>query len=34
MTAALRPREKRLSLIAGVLIGCWLFLSWLVQPLW
>ncbi|MBI2104556.1 MAG: hypothetical protein HYT90_03095 [Candidatus Omnitrophica bacterium] len=34
MTAALRPRERRLALVAGVLIGCWVFLSWLVQPLW
>ena len=32
--AALRPRERRLALIAGVLIGCWAFLSWLVHPLW
>jgi len=31
---ALRPRERRLALIAGVLIGCWAFLSWLVHPLW
>ena len=30
----LQPRERRLALIAAVLIGCWLFLSWLVQPLW
>lgn len=30
----LRPRERRLALIAGVLIGCWLFVSWIVQPLW
>jgi len=30
----LRPRERRLGLIAVVLIGCWAFLSWLVQPLW
>ena len=31
---ALRPRERRLALIAGVVIGCWLFVSWLAQPLW
>ena len=30
----LRPRERRLALAAGVLIGCWLFLSWIMQPLW
>ena len=29
-----RPRERRLALVAGVLIGCWLFVSWVVQPLW
>ena len=32
--ATLRPRERRLALIAGVVVGCWLFVSWLVQPLW
>ena len=31
---AFRPRERRLALIAGVVIGCWLLVSWLVQPLW
>ena len=30
----LQPRERRLAMIAGVLIGCWLMLSWLLQPLW
>lgn len=30
----LRPRERRLGLLALVLIGCWAFLSWLVYPLW
>ena len=35
MTAlALRPRERRLALVASVLIGCWGLLSWVVQPLW
>ena len=29
-----RPRERRLAIIAGVLIVCWLLVSWLVQPLW
>ena len=30
----LRPRERRLTLIAAVVIGCWLVVSWVVQPLW
>lgn len=30
----LRPRERRLTIVAGVLIGCWLLLSLLVQPQW
>lgn len=30
----LRPRERRLGLVALGLIGCWAILSWLVQPLW
>ena len=30
----LRPRERRLGLIALLVIGCWAFLSWLVGPLW
>lgn len=30
----LHPREHRLALIAGGLIGCWVVVSWLVQPLW
>lgn len=30
----MKPRERRLALIAGVLIGCWLIVSLLVQPLW
>ncbi len=29
----LRPRERRLALIAGVVIGSWVLMSWLVQPL-
>ncbi len=30
----LRPRERRLALIAGSLIGCWMLVSLLLQPLW
>ena len=30
----LGPRERRLTLIAVVFIGCWALLSWIVQPLW
>jgi hypothetical protein len=30
----LQPRERRLALIAGVVIGCWVLLVYLVQPLW
>jgi Tfp pilus assembly protein PilO len=30
----LQPRERRLALIALVLIGCWALVSWVVQPLW
>ena len=30
----LRPRERRLALVATVLIGCWVLVTWLVQPLW
>lgn len=30
----LRPRERRLLLCAAVILGCWAFLSWVVQPLW
>lgn len=33
-TLTLRPRERRLALIVGILIGCWALLSGLVQPLW
>ena len=32
--AAFRPRERRLALVATLVIGCWLLVSWLVQPLW
>ena len=32
--ASLQPRERRLALIAAVLIGCWVLLGWLIQPLW
>ena len=31
---AFRPRERRLALITTVIIGCWVIISWLVQPLW
>ena len=34
LPVALRPRERRLALVAAVLIGCWAIVSWLVQPLW
>lgn len=33
-SVTLRPRERRLALIAGVVSGCWVFVSWLAQPLW
>ncbi|PIQ84115.1 MAG: hypothetical protein COV75_03900 [Candidatus Omnitrophica bacterium CG11_big_fil_rev_8_21_14_0_20_63_9] len=29
----MKPRERRLALIAGVLIGCWVIVSLLIQPL-
>ena len=32
--ASLQPRERRLALIAAVLIGCWVLLGGLLQPLW
>ena len=31
---ALRPRERRLALIAAVVIVCWGFVAWMVEPLW
>ncbi len=31
---AFQPRERRLALIAGIVISCWAFLSLLLQPLW
>ena len=31
---AFQPRERRLALIAGIVISCWAFLSLLMQPLW
>ena len=31
---ALRPRERRLALVAAGAIGCWVALSWVVHPLW
>lgn len=30
----LRSRERQLLLYAAVILGCWTFLSWVVQPLW
>ena len=30
----LRPRERRLALVAAALIGCWAVVGWVVQPLW
>ncbi|MBI2496256.1 MAG: type 4a pilus biogenesis protein PilO [Candidatus Omnitrophica bacterium] len=27
-------RERRLALLAAILIGCWGLVSWMVQPLW
>ena len=32
--ARFRPRERRLALLAGVLTGCWVLVSWIMQPLW
>ena len=29
-----RPRERRFALIAAILIGCWMLVAWIVQPLW
>jgi Tfp pilus assembly protein PilO len=31
---AMRPRERRLALIAGGLILSWAVVSWMIQPLW
>lgn len=31
---SVRPREFRLAMIAGGLIGCWAVMALLVQPLW
>ncbi len=31
---AFRPRERRLALLAVVIIGCWVVVSWILQPLW
>ncbi len=31
---ALDARERRLILMAGIALGCWAFISWIVQPLW
>ena len=30
----LRPRERRLALIAAVVIVCWGCIAWLMEPLW
>ena len=32
--ASIRPREFRLAVAAGGLIGCWAVVSFVVQPLW
>lgn len=32
--AGFRPRERRLALIATAVVGCWVVVSWVVQPLW
>lgn len=29
-----RPRERRLAISAGVLIGCWVLVSVVLEPLW
>lgn len=29
-----RPRERQLALAAGGLVGCWILVSWIMQPLW
>ncbi len=29
-----QPRERRLALLAAVIIGCWMALTLVVQPLW
>lgn len=34
LPVTLRPRERRLALVVGILVGCWALLSGLVQPLW
>ena len=34
MGITFRPRERRLALLAGVVVGCWVALSWVMQPLW
>lgn len=31
---ALQPRERQLALIAGLVIGCYLVLTWVLGPLW
>lgn len=32
--AAMRPRERRLAIGAGALIGCWVLVSVVLEPLW
>lgn len=32
--AGLRPNERRLAIVTAVVVGCWLLVSLLVQPLW
>ena len=34
LTLQLRPQGRRLLLAASVFVGCWFFLTWVVQPLW
>ena len=31
---ALKPRERRLALVAGALFSCWMLVIWGVDPLW
>jgi Tfp pilus assembly protein PilO len=30
----LAPRERRLAFVAAGFIGCWVVVSWILQPLW
>ena len=31
---AFRPRERRLALVTALLVGCWVLVTWVGQPLW